>query len=83
MKKVIRAFAGVACTGVMLLLALTAYVQYILPDTLGVEQGEEFFVNDRLFLTTSDQTDLSPKVFDKNGTILSQDKTDEVSAFRR
>ena len=69
MKKVIRAFAGVACTGVMLLLALTAYIQYILPDTFRVEQGEEFFVSDRLSLTTSDQDNLSPKIFDKNGTI--------------
>ncbi|MGI6403152.1 MAG: SpoIVB peptidase [Oscillospiraceae bacterium] len=69
MKRVIQAFAGVACTGVILLLALTAYIQYLLPDTFWIEQGEEFFVSERLSLTTSDQTDLAPKVFDKNGNI--------------
>ena len=42
MKRVIQAFAGVACTGVILLLALTAYIQYLLPDTFWIEQGEEF-----------------------------------------
>ena len=67
MRRVIQAFAGIACAGVILLLALTASIQYILPDTFRIDQGEEFFISERLSLTTSDETDFSPKVFDKQG----------------
>lgn len=69
MKKIIKAMAGVCAAGVFLLLALITYIEYLLPEQFLVEQGEEFYINDKLSLVPGEERQLSPKVVDKAGRV--------------
>lgn len=68
MRKIIKTFAGIISLFIVFLLALTLYVQAILPDNFYVAQGEEFYLNTRVSLTKLQvEKDVKPVVLDDSG----------------
>ena len=67
MKKLIKAVAGLAAAGACLFFATILYIQNIIPDDIGLAQGEKFIINQRFSLTLAETSDLLPKVVDAHG----------------
>ena len=74
MKRVVKSACGVACAGVVLLVTFLLYIQASLPENFNLDPGERFFINQRIFITYSENEStlpLQPKVFDNLGNNFS------------
>jgi len=74
MRKIIQTIAGALSAIVIVVLALSLYIQALLPETFHVEQGEAFIINSQVAITAHTDSrglfkNLEPKIIGKSGNI--------------